>query len=247
MCKYSNLGVKQKGLLREATQNAFINQKGGTYPTFNQINELLLNLIGDKRDSLTEIIGELSRYPIFSEESKDSSNFLSKNLYLSLSGDLSNSLRFTSLFLIINYIYNTFMNMENTPVENGIRAMRYVILIDEAHVLFKEKKYQEILEKILREIRSKGVSIVLLSQGIEEYNQSNFDFSSMCEMAFLLDIKDKNTKAIEKFLGLSNKYSYAISKSMEKIEKGQAITNIKEFKFAARFKVKQYWERDKNI
>ena len=121
------------------------------------------------------------------------------------------------------------MNMENTPVENGVRAMRYIILIDEAHVLFKEKKYQEILEKILREIRSKGVSIVLLSQGIEEYNQSDFDFSSMCEMAFLLDIKDKNTKIIEKFLGLSSKYSYAISKSMEKIEKGQAITNIKEF------------------
>ena len=110
------------------------------------------------------------------------------------------------------------MNMENTPVENGVRAMRYIILIDEAHVLFKEKKYQEILEKILREIRSKGVSIILLSQGIEEYNQSNFDFSSMCEMAFLLDIKDKNTKVIEKFLGLSSKYSYAISKSMEKID-----------------------------
>jgi len=136
--------------------------------------------------------------------------------------------------------------MENTPVENGVRAMRYIILIDEAHVLFKEKKYQEILEKILREIRSKGVSIVLLSQGIEEYNQSDFDFSSMCEMAFLLDIKDKNTKIIEKFLGLSGKYSCAISKSMEKIEKGQAITNAKEFKPAERFKVKQYWERDKN-
>ena len=113
-------------------------------------------------------------------------------------------------------------------------------------MLFKEKKYQEILEKILREIRSKGVSIVLLSQGIEEYNQSDFDFSSMCEMAFLLDIKDKNTKIIEKFLGLSGKYSCAISKSMEKIEKGQAITNAKEFKPAERFKVKQYWERDKN-
>lgn len=245
VCKYSNLGVKQKGLLREATQDAFINQKGGTYPTLNQINELLLNLVGDKRDSLTEIIGELSRYPIFLDDSKNLSNFLSKNLYLSLSGDLSNSLRFTSLFLIINYIYNTFMNMENTPVENGVRAMRYIILIDEAHVLFKEKKYQEILEKILREIRSKGVSIILLSQGIEEYNQSNFDFSSMCEIAFLLDIKDKNTKVIEKFLGLSSKYSYAISKSMEKIEKGQAITNIKEFKPAERFKVKQYWERNK--
>ena len=110
----------------------------------------------------------------------------------------------------------------------------------------KKKSTKRILEKILREIRSKGVSIVLLSQGIEEYNQSDFDFSSMCEMAFLLDIKDKNTKIIEKFLGLSGKYSCAISKSMEKIEKGQAITNAKEFKPAERFKVKQYWERDKN-
>ena len=136
VCKYSNLGVKQKGLLREATQNAFINQKGGAYPTLNQINEILLGLIGDKRDTLTEIMGELSRYPIFLDDPKNLSNFLSKNLYLSLSGDLSNSLRFTSLFLIINYIYNTFMNMENTPVENGVRAMRYIILIDEAHVLF---------------------------------------------------------------------------------------------------------------
>ena len=61
------------------------------------------------------------------------------------------------------------MNMESTPTENGCRAMRYVLLIDEAHVIFKEKKYQDILEKILREIRSKGVSVVLLSQGIEEF------------------------------------------------------------------------------
>lgn len=244
VCKYSNLGVKQKGLLREATQNAFINQKGGTYPTLGQINQQLLELVGEKKDTLTEIMGELSRYPIFLDDSKNESFFLSQNLYLSLSGDLSNSLRFTSLFLIINYIYNTFMNMENTPVENNVRAMRYIILIDEAHILFKEKKYQEILEKILREIRSKGVSIILLSQGIEEYNQSNFDFSSMCEMAFLLDIKDKSTKIIEKFLGLSNKHSYAISKSMEKIKKGQAISNIKEFKIVERFKVTQYWERE---
>lgn len=245
VCKYSNIGIKQRGQLREAVQEAFINQKGGTYPTLKEINDQLLEIVGDKRDTLTEIMDELSRYPIFLEGSNEKVSFLAKNLYLSLSGDLSNSLRFTSLFLIINYIYNTFMNMENTPTENGVRAMRYVIVIDEAHVLFKEKKYQEILEKMLREIRSKGVSIVLLSQGIEEYNQSNFDFSSMCEMAFLLDIKDKNPKMMEKFLGLSGKSTHILARSMEKIEKGQAISNIKEYKVAERFWVKQYWKRGK--
>lgn len=245
ICQYSNLGVKQKGKLREATTEAFVNQKGGSYPTIPQINEILQEIVGDKKDTLTEVMDELSRYQIFIDDVKNQSNFLNKNLYLSLSGDLSNSVRFTSLFLILNYIYNTFMNMDNTPVENNSKAIRYVILIDEAHVIFKEKKYRYILEKMLREIRDKGVSVVLLSQGIEEYNQPDFDFSTMCETAFLLNIKDKNPKVMEKFLGLSGENSKKIARSMEKIEKGQAITNIKEFDKAKLFKVKQFWERNK--
>ncbi len=244
VCKYSNLGIKQKGKLREATTEAFIEQKGGSYPTLQQINEILQEIVGDKKDTLTEIMDEMSRYQIFIDDPKNQSDFFSKNLYLSLSGDLSNSVRFTSLFLIINYVYNTFMNMDNSPVENNIKSLRYVILIDEAHVIFKEKKYQDILEKLLREIRSKGVSVVLLSQGIDEYNQPNFDFSTMCEIAFLLDIKDKNLKVMEKFLGLSGANSKAIARSMEKIEKGQAISNIKEFDKAKLFKVNQFWERN---
>ena len=135
------------------------------------------------------------------------------------------------------------MNMENTPVENNVKALRYVILIDEAHVLFKEKKYQDILEKLLREIRSKGVSVVLLSQGIDEYNQPDFDFSTMCEIAFLLDIKDKNIKSMEKFLGLSGNASNKIARSMEKIQKGQAIGNTKEFDKGELFLIKQFKDR----
>lgn len=242
ICKYSNIGIKQRGILREATNEAFITKKPGEFPSISEINEQLLNIVGEKRDTLTEIIDELSRYEVFKED-KAVKNFLNENIYLSLSGDLSNSVRFTSLFLIINYIYNVFMNMENTPVENGYRSMRYVLLIDEAHVIFKEKKYQEILEKILREIRSKGVSIVLLSQGIEEFNQPSFDFSSMCEISYLLDIKDKgNTKAINKFLGFSERDGIKAYRSLEKIQKGQAISNMKEFDKGELFEIKQFWQ-----
>jgi len=243
VCKYSNLGIKQKGKLREATYEAFVEQKGGLYPTLEQINNRLQEIVGDKKDTLTEIMDELSRYKIFIDDPKNESNFLNSNLYLSLSGDLSNSVRFTSLFLIINYLYNTFMNMDNSPIENNVKALRYVLLIDEAHVLFKEKKYQDILEKLLREIRSKGVSVVLLSQGIDEYNQPNFDFSSMCEIAFLLDIKDKNTKSMEKFLGMSGEGSKKIARSMEKIQTGQAISNIKEYNKGDLFWIKQFKDR----
>ncbi len=243
ICKYSNIGIKQRGTLRDATSEAFILKKPGEYPSFTEINEQLLEIVGDKRDTLTEIIDELSRYNVFQEDKKIK-NFLNQNVYLSLSGDLSNSVRFTSLFLIINYIYNVFMNMESTPTENGCRAMRYVLLIDEAHVIFKEKKYQDILEKILREIRSKGVSVVLLSQGIEEFNQPTFDFSSMCEISFLLNVKDKNnTKAINKFLGFSDKDGTKAYRSLEKIQKGQAISNLKEFDKGELFEIKQFYNQ----
>lgn len=240
--KYVNLGIKQKGKLRQASTEAFLDKKGGEYPTISYINEKLQEIVGDKKDTLTEIVDELSRYKVFQEDGKNKGSFLNENVYLSLSGDLPDSVRFTSLFLIINYIYNTFMNMDNSPVDEGNKAIRYVVLIDEAHVIFREKKYQEILEKMLREIRSKGVSIMLLSQGIEEYNQKDFDFSTMCEMAFLLDIKDRNMKHMEKFLGLSG-MSQKIARCMENIEKGQVISNIKEYDKVKLFKVKQYWQR----
>jgi len=239
--KYQNIGKKQAQKLKDATKEAFNDKKGGEYPTLADITEKLLESYGDKKDILTEIMESLSELEIFDNNSTD--NFLNKNIYLSLSGDLPNSVRFTSLFLIINYIYNTFMNMENAPVNDNIQSMRYVILIDEAHVIFKEKKYQEILERILREIRSKGVSVILLSQGIEEFNQPSFDFSSMCNSGFLLNINNKNLNMIKRFLGLSDKETNKIKSSMEKIKKGEAITNIQEYEKAKLLKLKQFWER----
>ncbi len=238
--KYTpSMGKKQEQKLKDATKEAFLDQKTGNYPTIGEVKDKLLESYEGKVDTLTEVMTSLSDYEIF--ESKPKGNFLNQNYYLSLSGDLPNEVRFTSTFLVINYIYNTFMNMENSPVEEGNKGIRYVLLIDEAHVIFKEKKSQDLLEKILREIRSKGVSVVLLSQGIEEFNQPSFDFSSMCEIAFLLNIKNKgNLKMINKFLGISEKESMKVKKSMENIENGQAISNMKEFEAGNLFTLNQF-------
>lgn len=244
ICKYyPKLGIKQKSALIDATTEAFNDQIGGAYPTIRDVNQKLSEVY-NKQDSLTGILDGLCRHEVFLDDSKNTSNFINKNIYLSLSGDLPEEVRFTSLFLIVNYLYNIFMNMGNSPINGSIPSLRYVILIDEAHVLFRLKQYSDILQNMLREIRSKGVSIMLLSQGIEEYDQKEFNFSSMCEIAFLLDIKDKtNVKAMKKFLGLSDSDGRTIAQSMSKIKKGEAISNIKEFDKGKLFEVNQYWKR----
>lgn len=218
-------------------------QTGGKHPSFSDINTQLLELVGDTRDTLTDIIGRLSEYELFESNIKDPSSFLNNNYYFSLSGELDNTVRFTSVFLIINYIFNVFTNLGGTEVTDGYRNMRYVLMIDEAHDLFREKKSLEILEVLLRKIRSYGVSVVLLSQGISEYNQGTFDFSQECETAFLLPINDlANSKAINKFLGLSEKDGAKGMRNIEKLENGLAVSNIKEYPKTEIFEIVQYWK-----
>lgn len=234
---YSNIGKNQQQTLKDATREVFGEMKRGQYPSFKQIFEKVRTVEGDKATTLREILQNLSELDLFETKVDQKNSFLNNNYYLSLSGDLSKSVRLTAIFLIINYIYNTFMNMDNAPIEGKLQGMRYVLLIDEAHVIFKDKKSQDLLEKILREIRSKGVAVVLLSQGIEEFNQPSFDFSSMCENAFLFDIKDKtNLKMMSKFLGAGEKDAQKIKASMEKIKKYQLISNLKEYRVGELFK-----------
>jgi len=234
---YTNLGKVQEQTLKDATKNAFISMKGGAYPSFKDIFKQVIEFEGEKASTLRKILEDISELDLFANKADTKGEFLNKNYYLSLSGNLDESIRITSVFLIINYIYNTFMNMENADIVNGVQGMRYVLLIDEAHTIFREKKSQLILEKVLREIRSKGVSIVLLSQGIQEFNQPSFDFSSMCETAFLFDIKDKtNLKMMQKFLGLGDKDGQKLKTSMEKIKKYQLVSNLKEYKVGELFK-----------
>lgn len=203
----------------------------------------MLEIVGDTRDTLTDIIGRLSDYELFASNIKDPSKFLNSNYYFSLSGELDNTVRFTSVFLIINYIFNVFTNLGGTEVSDGYRNMRYVLMIDEAHDLFREKKSLEILEVLLRKIRSYGVSVVLLSQGIAEYNQGTFDFSQECETAFLLPINDlANSKAIYKFLGLSEKDGARAMRNIEKLDNGLSVSNIKEYPKTEIFEIVQYWK-----
>lgn len=239
---FANIGKNKEQSLREGTLAAFdSHKKDGKYPSMKEVYDLVMDIEGDKQSTLKNILFSLSDYTIFETEVDPLNTFLDRNYYFSLSGDLPSEIRFTATFLIINYIYNTFMNMANTPVEDGKVGMRYVFLIDEAHNVFNNKKAQGLLDKILREIRSKGVSVFLLSQGIEEFNQPDIDFSSNCETAFLLDIKDKsNVRLMSKFLGVGEKEHGALIKNIGRIQKGESLSNLKEHEPLELFKIEQF-------
>lgn len=241
IANYAKIGKAQAAVLKEAVKASFDNADKGKFPSMSDIYNNVFDSY-DKRDTLTEILEKLCEYNVFDSDITDPTEFLNKNHYFSLSSGLDETLRFTSVFLVLNYISTIFANMGTADNVDGYQSMRYVLMIDEAHALFANKKSHATLENMLRVMRSFGVSVFLLSQGIQEYNQGTFDFSQECESAFLLPIKDNaNVKAISKFLGFSDKESVRITNQLDKLENGYAISNMKEFAQTENFEVVQYW------
>lgn len=244
--KYAaRMGPVQQQQLKEATRAAFDAKKNGEYPSLVDINEKLLDVTGGRPGTLTQIMDSLSELDMFAPATDARNSFLNQNYYISLGSGLDDAVRFTSTFLMINYIHNTFMNMPDAPVEadefgNTLQAIRYVFLIDEAHNIFKEPKSRAILDTMLREIRSKGVMVVLVSQQIDEFIQSDIDFSANCANVFLLNIKNRNLKMMTRFLGYSEKEGLLLARNMEKIDTSQAATSLKEFKRGELIKLERF-------
>ena len=244
--KYApRMGPVQQQQLKGATKAAFDAKKNGEYPSLADVNEELHTVTGGRPSSLTQIVDDLSELDMFAPVTDTKNSFLNQNYYISLGSKLEDAVRFTATFLMINYIHNTFSAMEDAPVAvdafgNSLQAIRYVFLIDEAHNIFKEPKSRAILDTMLREIRSKGVMVVLVSQQIEEFIQPDIDFSANCANVFLLNIKNRNLKTMTRFLGYSEKEGLLLARNMEKIETGQAVTSLKEFKKGELLKLERF-------
>jgi DNA sulfur modification protein DndE len=152
---------------------------------------------------------------------------------------MSEKLRQLCVFLTLKYLLSEFTAMDDTtPNADRINPLRYVIVIDEAHIYLNNKNTRPILEQLLRVIRSKGVVVIMLSQGPEDYQKPDFDFSSQVKIPICLYIKNKNEKAIEKFVGTAKGSSLKLKAPIEKLDKGLGLINLTEPKT---IHIRQFW------
>ena len=74
--------------------------------------------------------------------------------------------------------------MGSTDVNDNYREMRYVLMIDEAHDLFREKKSLEILEVILRKIRSMVYLFFCYHKELQNIIQQTLTFRKNVKLRF---------------------------------------------------------------
>lgn len=239
------IGVKQKNSLELAIQRAFENEsKSGSHPTIVSVYEELLAYYEEskmKPDTMTAIMKDLSDV-VFSSEYDKNFKLIDRSLYVNLPTSLPESARKASVFLMLNYILNHFIDCTNVvPDENRIKPIRYIIVIDEAHAYLKEKNMAAVLEELLRMIRSKGVIVMMLSQGVEEYKQKDFDFSSQIKIPIFLNVQNKELKVAKSFLGTPKSES-KLTQCLQNLESGKGVINFDDTKL---IDIRQFWRDGK--
>ncbi|MCC3308081.1 DndE family protein [Psychrobacter sanguinis] len=235
-----DIGVNQKSILADVL-NGLIDKLGDRIPTVSELFESLKEYYkknNKKPDSLFAGIDNLSSNLFNCSHSE--SVLLNESIYLNLPPMLSDSLRQLIVFLILRYIVTYYSSTNDCIPEDNIFPLRHVVVIDEAHIYLKNRSASTALEEMLRLLRSKGVVIIMLSQGAEDYKTKNFDFVSQVKIPICLNIQNKDYRTIEHFLG-TPKSSMQMQEAIDQLAPGKGIINLNE---PTSFKLAQWWQTE---
>ena len=203
---YSRIGIRQKGdierALRETYKDAAIESRS---PTMLDLNRHL-------PDSIRHILGDLTRYEIFTD-GPPLSMVISENVVFGLNripGNgqttvLAGAFLLSSIGLAIQGL---------PPVANTIR---YAIVVDEAHRVAKIRA----LELMVKEGRSKGLAVILATQSPTDLPEA-VDTNAATRICFRLSDANIATQAARKL----DSNDRSLPERIRTLETGEALVSM---------------------
>lgn len=243
------LGAQQGHLLYEAVVTAFDETRSDTppYPDLYHVRQeldYLYHTNNRKPDTLTEVLRQLTDFRQFAPvSSPDLWRALHDRTVIVDLHELT-VLRELTVSLFLTALHRELMALPDTPVTNGARAMRTIIVIDEAHHFLRDRKRSRVLERLIREIRSKGASVFLLSQSPDDYDTSEFNFAELLEFLFVLQSNATANKFLQSALGLTPQRARSVAAEVGALAEAHAF--VKAAPQAKRdgvteLKLRQFW------
>lgn len=245
----SKFGIVQKGALTEAIMAAYARRNVGNvpYPDFNDVLEfaqLMYEEDNKKDDSLIEVLRDLANFNLFWSHGH-SVNPIDKLSNRSMIIDVHAMPVLKELvgYLVIERLYKEMTSLPDSPIKDGRRTLRTILVIDEAHNYLGQKNI--FLQRIIREGRSKGIVVFFASQSPNDYQQKFFNFQELLEFAYIFQCEGVSASSIQDILGCSHKTSKELQSEVARLEPFQVISRsgikTEEFiKFAAEPYYKNY-------
>jgi DNA sulfur modification protein DndE len=224
----SKLGVVQKGALTEAIRAGYAKRAGSQapYPDFQDILEIA-NLMYEeedkKDDSLIEVLRDLSVFELFWKHGDEVAPIDKiSNRTMLIDVHAMPVLKELVAYLVIERLYKEMSLLPDSPVEDGKRTIRTILVIDEAHNYLSQKNM--FLQRIIREGRSKGIVVFFASQSPNDYQQKFFNFQELLEFAYIFQCDGVSASSVQDILGCSAKTAKDLQTEISRQEPWQVIS-----------------------
>ncbi len=224
----SKLGVVQKGALTEAIIGGYAARASTDkpFPDFNDILEIALATYeeeGKRDDTLIEVLRDLANFNLFwSHGSSLPPMERISNRTMIIDVHKMPVLKELVGYLVIERLYKEMASLPDSPIKDGRRQLRTILVIDEAHNYLGQKNI--FLQKIIREGRSKGIVVFFASQSPTDYQQKFFNFQELLEFSYIFQSEGTSSKAIQDILGCSAKTAKDLQSEIAKLEPFQMIS-----------------------
>lgn len=224
----SKLGVVQKGAFTEAIRAGYAKRAGSIapYPDFQDILEIAAEAYEEnnkKDDSLIEVLRDLADFDLFWKHGCENPPIEKiSNRSLLIDVHAMPVLKELVAYLVIERLYKEMANMPDSPVKEGRRTIRTILVIDEAHNYLSQKNI--FLQRIIREGRSKGVVVFFASQSPNDYQQEFFNFQELLEFAYIFQCEGVTAVSIQKILGCSSKTAKDLQAEIARLEPWQVVS-----------------------
>ena len=223
----SKLGIVQKGALTEAIRAAYGKRAGSAapYPDFPDILEIAVAAYeedGRKDDSLIEVLRDLSGFELFwrhGSEGTPMDRVSTRSMLIDVHA--MPVLKELVAYLVIERLYKEMTTLPDSPVTEGRRSIRTILVIDEAHNYLGQNNI--FLECIIREGRSKGVVVFFASQSPNDYQQKFFNFQELLEFAFIFQCDGVSAGSVQDILGCSAKTAKDLQTEIARLEPWQVV------------------------
>lgn len=194
-CK--SVGNIQQDLLRIAVEEVIRQYKSRGLTQIRFQYETNLAQAGKESDSIVSRLNELTALKVFAP-TMPAREFFSRSWVISLKALGSEELKRLVILLLLDALKNYILSQQDSPVENGFRTLRHMLVIDESRRILAQEKYQSLVD-LVRQGRSKGQVVMLLSQDPSDFEGKADDFMTQLGtvVAFACSQSDKGLRALQ--------------------------------------------------
>lgn len=225
----SRFGVVQKGTLTESIMAAYAKRASSNkhpYPDFQDVLEiasLSYEEEGKRDDTLIEVLRDLANFNLFWSHGHNMQP-IDKLAERTMIIDVHAMPVLKELvgYLVIERLYKEMAKLPDSPIKDGKRTLRTILVIDEAHNYLSQKNI--FLQRIIREGRSKGIVVFFASQSPNDYQQKFFNFQELLEFAYIFQSEGISASSIQDILGCSNRTARDLQSEIARLEPFQIIS-----------------------